>query len=423
MNIGKRSKLSNKLIIITENPPPSFRNDNIDHWLDTLNQQLLLVNQLTAFFAWQLTVRPTDQISAQSARFNAIKSEWSAKQCQAIHRGRLAIHITSNQTLAHIDAILCRGPRFSSAQTAGLTHHLTAMQTAFVGTAVCLPRELDVCSERRFDELLKWNTFVRTLDENGVETIRPLDHLTTHYYPTANGYNCFSGESDLERIMTGDQTPFFRTLPQNSTICALPTFAATRWAWESWRSAVGDAVWRPFRQAIAVMNSGARQNGYADIGVVWREELDVGDEHLPALMASLMHQIRPLYELLHAVLRNALWSKQGRERCAHNCFPRNGSIPAHMLASMWSQNWQPYEQLLMPGRSKIAERLVRKNWTALQIVEHADDFYSSLGLPRMNDRFWATSLLGGDGGAGFCHGTAANMYRGGDVRWFGMKQR
>lgn len=66
---------------------------------------------------------------------------------------------------------------------------------------------------------------------------------------------CLDGESDLNRIMSGD----FSALQRSD--CAFRFTEVFRWAWESWRAAVGNRIAEIYPYAIQLMNSGARSNG------------------------------------------------------------------------------------------------------------------------------------------------------------------
>lgn len=385
-------------------------NDFNENWIDTLNQQLLLVNQLTARYAWDLAVNPSDRLVEQSTHFNAIKSQWTNARCADIRdyvsKERL---VGDNRDLKRMSTILCRGPTLNSSETRQLSAALYAMQVAFVGLAVCLRRDFDVC-HGGFAELWR-QTYIRTSDGS----VRKLNaHKEDIIFRDSSAFRCFLGEPHMDLIMTGDQSPFFELAESHR--CTLDTFDATLWAWQSWRRVAGPAVWTPFREAVDLMNTGARRNGYTDIGAVWREELETV-ESATITMAHLWQSVRLLYERLHAVVRNALWHKV--RRTEHE-FDRNGSIPAYLLGSMWSQNWSPYAELLMPETDELplTARVKHKRWTARQILGHADDFYSSMGLPRMRPKFWQKSVLGFENETDVtsCHGTAANMFEADDVR-------
>lgn len=66
---------------------------------------------------------------------------------------------------------------------------------------------------------------------------------------------CFDGELDLEKLMRADFTPLRRT------DCSIHYNEIFRWAWESWRLAVGRQIGDTYPDAIKLMNVGARHNG------------------------------------------------------------------------------------------------------------------------------------------------------------------
>lgn len=85
---------------------------------------------------------------------------------------------------------------------------------------------------------------------------------------------------------------------------------------------------------------------------------------------------------------------------------------------MWAQNWQLYEKLIIPFPAvNLEQNFKLNNWTTIDIVRHADDFYSSLGLPAMTKSFWNHSIFEKNNEHDKCHGTAANMYIKGDYRY------
>lgn len=66
---------------------------------------------------------------------------------------------------------------------------------------------------------------------------------------------CLDGETDLNRIMSGD----FSALKRPD--CAFRFNEVFRWAWESWRASVGNRIGQIYPYAIQLMNAGARSNG------------------------------------------------------------------------------------------------------------------------------------------------------------------
>lgn len=85
---------------------------------------------------------------------------------------------------------------------------------------------------------------------------------------------------------------------------------------------------------------------------------------------------------------------------------------------MWSQNWQIYRKTFLPTvEFDLEESIKASNWTSLDMVKRADDFYRSLGMPSMTESFWEKSIFGDDSSSCKYHGTAANMFGGNDYRF------
>jgi peptidyl-dipeptidase A len=184
-----------------------------------------------------------------------------------------------------------------------------------------------------------------------------------------------------------------------------------RWSWEAWRKAVGPAMKSVYTDAIEIMNVGANSNGYHDVGVVWREEVGIAD--LQSLIRELLAGIRPLYDLLHAMIRDVL-------RKLYPALPNFGPtdpIPAHILANMWSQNWESLLEFVLPNSTiKMNNRFAQTQWTPVEMAKKADDFYSSMGLPEMKRQFWLNSNFEKKNNLTKCHGTAVDMYSENDYR-------
>lgn len=84
---------------------------------------------------------------------------------------------------------------------------------------------------------------------------------------------------------------------------------------------------------------------------------------------------------------------------------------------MWSQNWQLYQNLIFPFTEfHLDETLRNRNWTIVDMVKKADDFYRSLSLPAMPQQFWQKSIFKKNQRFHNCHGTAANMFKLNDYR-------
>lgn len=89
-----------------------------------------------------------------------------------------------------------------------------------------------------------------------------------------------------------------------------------------------------------------------------------------------------------------------------------------MAGSLWSQNWQLYEKLILPfDEFNLDDALKQLNWTSRELVNRADDFYRSLNLPAMTQQFWQNSIFEKSQHFHHCHGTAVNMYQSMDYRY------
>ncbi|PNF34382.1 hypothetical protein B7P43_G14533 [Cryptotermes secundus] len=206
---------------------------------------------------------------------------------------------------------------------------------------------------------------------------------------------CYRGEPDLERLMAESRDP-----------------AELLWGWQEWRRAVGPPSRHLYPVVVGLMNQAARNNDYRDIGECWREELET--PNLEHVVEELYRQVEPLYTLLHAVVRFRLAQFYGEETV-----PLTGPIPAHLLGNMWAQNWEALLDLLLPDQKmmNLTSALHARNYTTVDMVRHAEDFYTSLGLERMTHSFWTHSQIERPAdNNGTCHGTAANMYQSGDYR-------
>lgn len=84
---------------------------------------------------------------------------------------------------------------------------------------------------------------------------------------------------------------------------------------------------------------------------------------------------------------------------------------------MWSQNWQIYQNLILPDEEfSVDNALQQFNWSSIDMVKRADDFYRSLSLPAMTHKFWTNSIFEKNTYFRNCHGTAANMFDDDDYR-------
>ncbi|KAK9884062.1 hypothetical protein WA026_004998 [Henosepilachna vigintioctopunctata] len=184
-----------------------------------------------------------------------------------------------------------------------------------------------------------------------------------------------------------------------------------KWIWNIWHDSVGPKVKVPFFKMVDLMNVAARRNGYRDAGEVWREELEI--QNLEETVERLYSEIEPLYKYLHAVVRHKLHKKYGSDQ-----IDLKGPIPTHLLGNMWGQDWSSLMNILNVDNIKdeLNDKIKSRNATMEQMVLEAEDFYVSMGFPKMTEKFWKYSVFEKKGNVTFCHGTAANLFSDGDFR-------
>ena len=187
-------------------------------------------------------------------------------------------------------------------------------------------------------------------------------------------------------------------------------------AWQGWHT-VAPPMRKDYVRFVDLVNEGARDLGFADTGEMWRSGYDMTPAEIAAETDRLWGQVKPLYEQLHCYTRTKLQAKYGDDKGALN----GGLMPAHLMGNMWQQDWgnlwdilQPYEgagslditgalealaqqevtaQLAKHPGSPTAEELIEINRaaqleTAKKMTERAQDFYVSLGMPKLPPSYW-----------------------------------
>jgi peptidyl-dipeptidase A len=97
-------------------------------------------------------------------------------------------------------------------------------------------------------------------------------------------------------------------------------------AWVGWHRESGGRMRHIFTNTVRLSNKAARESGYADLSENWIEEFE--DDELESSMDSLLSELKPLYEQLHAYARRRLENVYGREYPVHH---KPTLIPAHLF--------------------------------------------------------------------------------------------
>ena len=186
-------------------------------------------------------------------------------------------------------------------------------------------------------------------------------------------------------------------------------------AWTGWHSTA-----RPLRKDyvrfVELANEGAREMGFTDLGAMWRSGYDMTPDEFTREAERLWGQVKPLYSQLHCYVRGSLQKTYGANRVADG-----KPIPAQLLGNMWAQQWGEIYPLVEPypgvNDLDITAALVKQKYDAVKITKSAENFYVSLGFPKLPDTFWQRSLLKKPADRDVqCHASAWHMDSREDVR-------
>ncbi|MGH8481102.1 MAG: M2 family metallopeptidase [Nevskiaceae bacterium] len=268
------------------------------------------------------------------------------------------------------------------------------------------------------------------------ELAKILSDMEANY---GSGKWCRKDDAGNERCLTLQEIEKIIT---NAGLKAPPEEIAAAWA--GWH-ATARPIRAQFRRMAELINEGAREMGFADAGEVWRGGYDMAPADFAAETERLWSQVKPLYEELHCHVRTRLNRKYGDA-----LVPKDGKIPAHLLGNMWAQSWGNLYPLMEPfagtGSLDVTATLksqrdaeYRKALAAfkgkptpkdLAEMEHqadraqavamtrvAEEFYASLGMPKLPESFWEKSLFVQPRDRDVvCHASAWDMDLQGDVR-------
>ncbi len=159
--------------------------------------------------------------------------------------------------------------------------------------------------------------------------------------------------------------------------------------WSGWRQ-ISPPMRADFARLVELVNKGAAELGYSDLGAMWRSKYDMDPDDFSAELDRLWEQVRPLYEKLHCHVRAKLAQAYGELQV-----PLDQPIPAHLLGNMWAQTWANVYDLVAPADADpgydLTERLVAAGMEPEDIVHAGERFFSSLGFDPLPDTFWTRS--------------------------------
>jgi peptidyl-dipeptidase A len=186
-------------------------------------------------------------------------------------------------------------------------------------------------------------------------------------------------------------------------------------AWQGWRT-IARPMRSRYQRYVELANEGARELGYADLGEMWRAEYDMTPAEFESEAGRLWQQVKPLYDELHCHVRAKLGEVYGIDKV-----PQDGPIPAHLLGNMWAQEWGFIYDILEPypgvADLDVDKTLQTRNYSPQEMVRSAENFYVSLGMPRLPDTFWERSMFTKPADRDVvCHASAWGLDGGNDLR-------
>lgn len=292
---------------------------------------------------------------------------------------------------------------------------------------------LEGVTKRHIDIIKLGSTMPAPSDPAKIEEIAELSTELEGMYGA--GKFCPNGEDD-ECFNLGQLS---NTIHSTET-----TYEEKLAAWKGWRT-ISPEMRPKYQRFIELMNEGAGELGYDNVGVLWRSGYDMDADAFAAELEHLWGQVEPLYEGLHCYVRERLADYYGDD-----VVDRTGPIPAHLLGNMWAQEWgniyplvEPYQgvsDLNVTGALEAmrAEKLDQyldevkgepsafdivdahrqaDDWVSKEMVRSAEAFYKSMGLRALPASFWEKSLfLKPRDRDVVCHASAWDLDMAGDVR-------
>ena len=185
--------------------------------------------------------------------------------------------------------------------------------------------------------------------------------------------------------------------------------------WTGWRT-IGPPMREKYQRYVELVNEGAGELGYGDLGEMWRAGFDMSPAEFQGEAERLWDQVKPLYKELHCAVRSKLGEHYGEDKV-----PQDGPIPAHLLGNMWAQEWGFVYDLMepYPGVSDldVDSALKTKNYSPQEMVRSAESFYVSLGMDRLPGTFWERSQFSKPRDREVvCHASAWGLDGGKDLR-------
>ncbi len=141
---------------------------------------------------------------------------------------------------------------------------------------------------------------------------------------------------------------------------------------------IGKSIEPGLVELVGLRNQVAREMGYKSYFALKVADYDMTVDEMMKLLDDTLATTKPLFDGLHCWAKNTLAARYHR--------PVPKLIPAHWIGNRWAQYWPALvdETSLDP---------LFKGASPESIVKSAENFYVSLGFPRLPPSFWEKSDL------------------------------
>ena len=163
-------------------------------------------------------------------------------------------------------------------------------------------------------------------------------------------------------------------------------------AWRGWHE-VGKPMKSMYMRMVDIGNQGSKDLGYSGLTDLWFSKYDMPADEFLDEIDSVWTEVKPLYDSLHCHVRNQLNEYYGDDIVAPD-----GTLPVHLLGNMWGQSWGNIYDLVYPQANQtssvnVTKIIEEKNINEIQMVEYAEDFFTSMGFDSLPKTFWDRSLF------------------------------
>jgi peptidyl-dipeptidase A len=141
---------------------------------------------------------------------------------------------------------------------------------------------------------------------------------------------------------------------------------------------IGKSIQPGLVELVGLRNQVAREMGYKSYFALKVADYDMTVDEMMKLLDDTLATTKPLFDGLHCWAKNTLAARYHR--------PVPKLIPAHWIGNRWAQYW--------PGLvDETSLDPLFKGASPESIVKSAENFYVSLGFPRLPPSFWEKSDL------------------------------